>query len=254
MNVSWSLLQAYEKCPLQQKLIRIDKVGPKKVDERKFIAGTTGHHFFMMWAKKGFDERTTPELAQDIFNDLISKRHIVWFNNSDKERVRVKVIKEASKLIRAVRYHGLDKLNTMQIEKTIEKRLPFGNHKVSGIADIIAQDESWIIETKMTDDLKWADKDQLIFYGLLLGAINRRYPKRLSFFLPVMEKAEDSLIDVDFSKAEFLLMYKRICNFVTNWTNGLFFATGNAEKCNHCCVASFCLFFCTSVGHPIWMN
>jgi hypothetical protein len=42
MIISWSFLKAFEQCPFQQKLIRIDKVIPKKIDERRFITGTVG--------------------------------------------------------------------------------------------------------------------------------------------------------------------------------------------------------------------
>jgi hypothetical protein len=55
MIISWSFLKAFEKCPYQQKLIRIDKVRPKKIDERRFITGNVGHKFFQIWSKRGFD-------------------------------------------------------------------------------------------------------------------------------------------------------------------------------------------------------
>jgi len=35
MLISWSFLRAFEKCPFQQKFIRIDKVRPKKIDGQR---------------------------------------------------------------------------------------------------------------------------------------------------------------------------------------------------------------------------
>ena len=71
MVISWSLLRAFEKCPFQQKLIRIDKVVQKKVDERRFITGSVGHKFFEIWAKRGFDNEINPAAAGRIFDGLI---------------------------------------------------------------------------------------------------------------------------------------------------------------------------------------
>ena len=77
-------------------------------------------------------------------------------------------------LIEAVRHHGIDKINDFQIEACLMKSLPDGKNSVAGIIDVIANNGSWIIEIKMTDNLKWEDPDQLICYGLLLASIQRR--------------------------------------------------------------------------------
>jgi hypothetical protein len=71
MVISWSFLRAFEKCPLQQKLIRIDKVCPEKTDERRFINGSVSHKFFEIWAKRGFDNEMSPKAAGRIFDGLI---------------------------------------------------------------------------------------------------------------------------------------------------------------------------------------
>jgi hypothetical protein len=52
MVVSWSFLKAFEQCPFQQKLIRIDKVVPKKIDERRFIAGAVVIDFLKFGLKE----------------------------------------------------------------------------------------------------------------------------------------------------------------------------------------------------------
>ena len=111
MIISWSFLRSFEKCPFQQKLIRIDKVRPKIVDECRFIAGAVGHRFFEIWAKRGFDNEMKPEAAGRIFDRLVHRKFIKWHDESDCGRTRERVIKEASLLIEAVRHHGIDKLN-----------------------------------------------------------------------------------------------------------------------------------------------
>ena len=69
----------------------------------------------------------------------------------------------------------------------------------------------------MSAEVKWQDSDQLIFYGLLIGAIQRQYPRRLTFFLPVMPKVEDRLFDIEFSNNDFLKMYTRIKDLISMW-------------------------------------
>ena len=117
MVISWSFLRAFEKCPYQQKLIRIDKVVQKKMDERRFIAGSVGHRFFEVWAKRGFDDEITPKTVERILYIMSKRKYIVWRDKSDYERVKKKGIKEASMIVETVHQHGLNKWNNLQVEK-----------------------------------------------------------------------------------------------------------------------------------------
>ncbi len=239
MIISYSFLRAFEKCPFQQKLIRIDKVRPKRIDERRFIAGTVGHKFFQIWAKRGFDNEMNSEVAGRIFDGLIRRKFINWRDESDCGRTRERVIKEASLLIEAVRHHGIDKINDLQIEAYLMKTLPDGQNLIGGILDLIANNGSWIIEIKMSADLKWADPGQLIFYGLLLASIQRRYPSRLTFLLPIMPKVEDRLLDIAVSNNDYLKMYVRIHDLILKWDEGEFTATSELVVCRYSSVCNY---------------
>jgi hypothetical protein len=138
MVISWSFLRAFEKCPFQQKLIRIDKVRPKKIDERRFIVGTVGHKFFQIWAKRGFDNNMNLEAEGRILDELIRRKNIRWHNESDCGETRERVIKDASLLIEAVRHNGIDKMNDVQTECFLLKRLLDGQNFIGGIIDLIA--------------------------------------------------------------------------------------------------------------------
>jgi hypothetical protein len=240
MVISWSFLRAFGKCPFQQKLIRIDKVRPKRIDERRFITGAVGHKFFEIWAKRGFDNETNPAAAGRIFDGLIHRKFIKWHDASDCGKVRERVIKEASLLIEAVRRHGIDKIRDAQIECFLLKPLPDGQNFIGGIIDLIANNGSWIIELKMSADLKWADPDQLIFYGLLLASIQRRYPSRLALFLPLMPNVKDRLFDINFSNNKFFDMYRRIQDTISKWETSQFTATGDQGTCRYCTVRIYC--------------
>lgn len=242
MVISWSFLRAFEKCPLQQKLLRIDKVIAKKIDERRFIAGSVGHRFFEMWAKRGFDNKITPKTVERILFIMSKRKYIVWKDESDYERVKKKVIKEASMIIEAVHYHNIDKLKNLQVEKLFSKPLLDKQHSVVGKVDMVANSGAWILEMKMAADPKWHDPDQLFFYGLLLGAIQRRYPHRLTFFLPVMPKVEDRLLDIQFSKDNFLTMYERIQTLIETWNKGNFPPASDPKACHFCGVKDYCTY------------
>ena len=241
MVISWSFLRAFEKCPLQQKLIRIDQVVPKKIDERRFIAGSVGHRFFEVWAKRGFDDGITPKTVERILYVMSKRKYIVWRDKSDYGKVKERVIKEASMIVEAVHYHNIDKLNNLQVEKLFFKSLPGNEHSVAGKVDIVANSGAWLLEMKMSANLKWADPDQLFFYGLLLGAIKRRYPERLSFFLPVMPNVQERLLDIEFSKNDFLAMYERIQNIIETWNKGNFHVADDLETCKYCTVKNHCV-------------
>ena len=157
MQVSWSFMRAFENCPYQQKLIRIDKLGPKMVDERRFIRGSTGHKFFELWAERSFDDDMKAEMAADILDDLAAKKRIEWLNPSDKEKMRERVISEAEMLMQAVRFHGLDRLKNIQVEKWLTGHLPSSEHIVRGLMDVVINKGEWLIETKMSDNQKWID-------------------------------------------------------------------------------------------------
>jgi hypothetical protein len=241
MVISWSFLKAFEQCPYQQKLIRMDKVIPKKMDERRFIPGAVGHRFFEVWAKRGFDDEITPKTVERILYIMYKRKYIVWRDKSDYERVKEKVINEASMIIETVHQHGIDELNDLQVEKLFLKPLPCNQHSMAGKLDMVVNRGAWVLEMKMSADLKWRDPDQLIFYGLLIGAIQRRYPSRLSFFLPVVTNVEDRLIDIKFSKDDFLTMYDRIQNLLETWNKGDFPVTDDSETCKYCTVKNHCV-------------
>ncbi|HCW07620.1 MAG TPA: hypothetical protein DGG95_09690 [Cytophagales bacterium] len=240
MQVSWSFMRAYEACPYQQKLIRIDKLGPEKPDERRFIRGTAGHKVFEIWAKSSFGDGMKPEMAAKIFDTLVAQKHIGWLNPSDKEKMRNRVIAEAAMLMEAVRYHGIDRLKNLQVESWLSASL-LGEHVIKGLLDVVIDGGTWLLETKMSDNQKWIDPDQLVFYGLLLTLAKNRYPSRLSFFLPVMRRVEERLLDIDFSQDDFGRINNRIQNFVDKWTAGEFPATGEGETCRWCEVKNYCI-------------
>jgi hypothetical protein len=149
MVISWSFLRAFEKCPLQQKLIRIDKVCPEKTDERRFINGSVSHKFFEIWAKRGFDNEMSPKAAGRIFDGLIRRKYIKWRDESDCDRLRERVINEALLLIEAVRHHGIDKINDLQIEAHLMKSLPDGQNYIGGIIDLIVLIQNGLILTSL---------------------------------------------------------------------------------------------------------
>lgn len=242
MVISWSFLKSFESCPYQQKLIRIDKLGPAKRNVRRFIAGTVGHKFFEIWVKRGFDRKFIPNYAGSIFDGFIDKEFVKWQSELDRIAVRKKVIKEATLLIEAVRVNEIDKISNLQIESHLTKALPKGDHTVGGIVDIIANSGSWIIEMKMSADTKWADPDQLHFYGLLLASIQRRYPTRLSFFLPLSKNSRDQLFDLKFTSNDFSNIYKRIKRVAEMIDSDSFPAVKDPTVCCLCEVKKFCNF------------
>lgn len=240
MVISWSSLRAFEKCPFQQKLIIIDKVVQKKIDERRFITGTVGHRFFEIWAKRGFDNGFDSTAAGLMLDEVIRGKYIKWHDDSDYSRVKERVIKEASKLIEAVRYHKIDRIKNFQTEVYLKKDSPDGQNSISGIIDFISNNGSWIIELKMSADPRWADPGQLIFYGLLHALIQRRYPTKLSFFLPLMHKRKDQLFDINIDRDKCLEINDRIQNVIDLSDSGFYPATGDLETCKYCTVKFYC--------------
>ena len=240
MIISYSFLKAFEKCPYQQKLIRIDRVRPNKIDERRFITGIVGHKFFQIWAKRGFDNIMDPKDAGRIFDGLIRRKYIKWPDESDCSRVRERVIKEASLVIEAVRQLGIDKINDAQIECFLLKPLPNGQNFIGGIVDLIANNGFWIIELKMSADKRWADPDQLIYYGLLLASIQRRYPTKLSFFMPIMPNIKDQLTEIEYADHNFFNMYDRIKHLISMWDKQIFPLASDPKVCLLCEVKEYC--------------
>jgi hypothetical protein len=240
MIISYSFLKAFEKCPFQQKLIRIDKVVPKKIDERRFIGGTVGHRFFEVWAERGFDDKITPKTVERILYIMSKRKNIVWEDESDYERVKERVINEASMIIETVRHHGINKCDNLLVEKLFKKPLSCNQHSVAGKIDIVAKNGGWLLEMKMSTEAKWRDPDQLKFYGLLIGAIRRRYPERLTFFLPAMPNLKDRLLDIEFAKKDFIEMYKRIQDTIIIWDSRQFSATRDNVICQYCNVSDYC--------------
>jgi hypothetical protein len=240
MIISWSFLNAFEKCPLQQKLIRKDKVRPKRIDERRFIVGAVGHKFLEIGAKRGFDNEMKPQAAGRIFDGLIRRKYIKWRDESDCGRTKERVINEASLLIEAVRHHGIDKINDAQIECFLLKPLPDGQNFIGGIVDLIANNGTWIIELKMSADTRWAEPGQLIYYGLILASIQSRYPTKLSFFLPIMPDFKDQLTGIEFAKQNFFIMYARIKHLISMWDKRDFPPAVDSNTCYFFDVKAYC--------------
>jgi hypothetical protein len=73
---------------------------------------------------------------------LIRRKNIRWHNESDCGETRERVIKEASFLIETVRHNGIDKMNDIQTECFLLKRLLDGQNFIRGIIDLIANNGS----------------------------------------------------------------------------------------------------------------
>jgi hypothetical protein len=92
----------------------------------------------------------------------------------------------------------------------------------------------------MSADSKWSDPGQLIFYGLLLASIQRRYPTKLSFFLPLMPDIKDQLTEIEFTKHNFFRIYDRIKHLVSSWAAKDFPASVDSSYCYYCDVKAYC--------------
>ncbi len=239
MRVSYSLLRLYERCPAAAKLIRVDKVRPEKDSKKRFITGSAGHRFLQRWHSRGFDYKTKAFEAGMIVDSIAAQEGIEWRSQGERNAFKWRAVKEASLLMKAVRHHDLDKIAGLQLEKRLFAQLPGGNHSIAGVADMVISDGAWVLEMKMSSDVRWADPDQLVFYGLIFKMAGAQVPKRLSFFLPLQEGAK-SVRDIDFSAGHFSRMHDRINNVIIRWTENHFPGCGNRHTCLNCEVQFNC--------------
>ncbi|MDH4266971.1 MAG: PD-(D/E)XK nuclease family protein, partial [Deltaproteobacteria bacterium] len=131
-------------------------------------------------------------------------------------------------------------IDDLEPEKWVSKRILSGNHELAGLIDMVAGRGAWLIEAKFSNDSKWSDPGQLIFYGLISKMATGEFPERLSFFLPFMVDVNRRLIDIKFAQNEFEKMNERILNFIDHWKRGIFLPSGKKEICHFCEVKRFC--------------
>lgn len=242
MNVSYSRMKAFERCPQQQKLIYVDKLGPEKEDKRRYIGGSTGHEFFTAFYKQRFAATFSPAIAMGIFDVLEKDEFVVWKNKEDRDKVRLKTVEDAAQIKEAVFATGLDKcLESMQNERWLKALIPkMYPHFLHGKCDIVIFNDDWVLDMKVTKAKQYLDSDQLIFYAMLYALAVKRRIKRVSFFVPLMAEGK-KIVDVSVDGIDYQSMLDRIERYIDSWQHNYFPVTGEESRdCFFCDVKMNC--------------
>jgi len=232
MNISWTFLDTYRRCPLRARLQFIEKVIPRdKVDHRPFIVGIVGDWLFTKWVERNFSEGWMQGKAKDIFDWWLKKVNVKYRSSDDYYKLLYKLQKSVEALEALSFELGLDKKKLITQKKILFKG---GSFTFTGKIDIWLPEENAIWDLKITESLKYLKKGQLFFYKWLFVHSGIE-AKNLAFLVPLRTKGLET---VEYNKEDLAQFEKDLKKTLADVQQRKF--NKNMEECWNCPVRNWC--------------
>lgn len=201
MRYTYTFLNSYKKCHKQAYLQHIKKViDPSKVNHRNFMVGLVVDWLFGKWISERRYEEDWMELkACTMFNWFAERRHIVYADEHDKERM----IKRTIKVCRQLQFIAFDEGFPNEEIETQKKVLYKGNEEFPDF-EFYGKIDLWypvmceVWDLKVTIQKKYLDENQILFYAWLLQKTHQTV-KAGAFLVPELSSSIRP-VDIDASR------------------------------------------------------
>lgn len=190
-KLSYSEKRDITVCPHRYELIAIDKVQTFDVDiARRLLVPNVLDMALDLWVKATFTG-SIEEIAVARYARYIqeNERSIKWKHPMDMRDCELKLRDASVKLEAGMRNAGLctsDAVSQPDCKALLE--LSNGEQlKLTGRLDLLYTEEPSIWDLKTTDNVKWLDVDQLIYYDFAMSILLGRKVKRCGFLAPLID-------------------------------------------------------------------
>ena len=217
MNVSYSAISSYKRCPYKARLdmMTYGELGFKPVEDYRNVAAPSVVHKAIGKMLKGIKdnafakEPVTEEALLKAYAAYEDKKPVIYkklkASTLQKEGVADDRALQIKKLFNATRimvdFAAAHRWNSKRIIPDIWITQDFESrpgYKLKGSIDIWDLDADIVYDIKVTKDPQWADPLQLQFYALLIRLKRGYMPKGGVFILPPSQKHRQ--IPVTFTK------------------------------------------------------
>jgi hypothetical protein len=175
-------------CPHRYKLQSIDKI-PQTFDLRRLLGANVIDLALSDWIETKFAGKLE-DIAQARYVKYIvsNKKALRWKSKSDMKDQEQKARETARKLEKAMRDHGLCLSDaTTQTNVKAKLKLSDGTQlKLTGRMDLFYTEHLWIYDLKTTEDKRWLDVDQLVYYDFVLSTMLGKKIKKCGFLAPLI--------------------------------------------------------------------
>ena len=217
MNVSYSAIASYKRCPYKSRLDMMtnEELGFKPIEDYRNVAAPSVVHKVIGKMLKGikdghFAKEPVAETALlEAYAAYEKKKPVIYkklkASTLQKEGVADDRALQIKKLFNATRtmidFAAAHRWNSKRLIPDIWITQDFESrpgHKLKGSIDVWDLDVDILWDIKITKDPKWADPLQLNFYALLIRLKRGYMPKQGCFVLPLSQKHR--IISVTFTK------------------------------------------------------
>src|SRR5215467_3838135 len=173
-------------CPHRYELLTIRRI-PQDFDVRRLLVPNVLDGALETWIKNLFTGRLV-DIAVDHYRWYCynNARVIRWKHPMDQREQELVLIDAANKLEKAMRDYGLcrnDCLGQMNCKAIVT--LSDGSEvKLTGRLDLYYDEGPMIYDLKTTDNARWLDIDQLIYYDFVVSMMKQRKVKKCGFLAP----------------------------------------------------------------------
>lgn len=230
-------------CPHRYELITIQGVQTIDADVvRRLLVPNVIDQALTAWVNNCF-AGSLEEIAVDKFRVYVrnNDRSIRWKHPMDCRDQELKLCASAKRLDASMREHGLCRsdVRAQPMMKAVVKLTNGQEIKLTGKLDLLYTDEPSIWDLKMTENPKWLDRKQLIYYDFGMSLQLERKVKRCGFLVPAMNPPVQEIPPV--GRAEWEELFEELNFGIQTIVSGQFPDLGNEqEDCYLCFAKRFC--------------
>lgn len=242
-KLSYSEKRDITTCPHRYELISIQKI--QTVDAsivRRLLVANSLDSSLDTWVKQSFTG-SLEEIAVTEFNSRIKSagRYIQWKSATDARECELNLRRGAVNLAKGMQEADMCRsdVETQPHVKAILKLSDGQEIKLTGRLDLLYRDEPSVWDLKTTENVKWLDLDQLIYYDLAMSLQLGRKVKRCGFLVPLLNPPVQEIPAV--GKDQWNRLIEELNQAIQHIHNSDYPATGDPSKdCFMCFAKKFC--------------
>ena len=228
-------------CPHRYELITVRKI-PQDFEIRRLLVPNVLDGALDTWIKNLFTGHLV-DIAVEHYRYYVenNKRYIRWKHPMDMRDCEISLVDTANKLETAMKQYGLCRSDCIA-QKNCKAIITLSNGseiKLTGRLDLYYDEAPMIYDLKTTDNPKWLDIKQLIFYDFVISHMTGRKVKKCGFLAPMMNPP---VLELDYvGKAEWDELFQELNSAISVVTSGQFPDLGNKdEDCFMCFAKWYC--------------
>jgi CRISPR/Cas system-associated exonuclease Cas4 (RecB family) len=238
MNLSYSAYRLFQKCPVAYRLRYVDRLRPVRlIDNRKYLVGSVCHSCLHRWIVEAQCEPAwMSTIVEQEIGKFLAENKIICDLLFSADFLIGLIKKHVIKIQEGYFALGLHKKQT-QSELLVEIYDARSRGWLKGRIDLYEPEANIIYDLKATTDESWFDREQGLFYALIVGLKTGKRVMQFGQFVPLrpeivlMEKFDTRELEAIHSRVEWAVKFIQ---------NNVFKPTKDKKACQDCEMREVC--------------